>query len=132
MSSELDIQLLAAMVRSKRGGRNLRETAAQIGNVSPSTLSRVENAKTPDMETFLLLCDWLEIAPAELFRQTGQAAEITPTGERVSLQLRADKNLDPATRNVLAALVTAAYEQFGRKENDSDNEEPAPDAQPAP
>ncbi|MBC8137174.1 MAG: helix-turn-helix transcriptional regulator [Fibrella sp.] len=115
MKSDLNIERLATMVRAKRGNRNLRDTATEIGNLSPSTLSRVENAKTPDMETFLLLCDWLEVAPAELFSQEGETPKKS-SGDQITLQLRADKNLDPATANVLAALVTAAYDQFGRKE----------------
>lgn len=61
MVSYLDIERLASLVRSKRGSRGLRETAKEIGNVSPSTLSRVENGKTPDMDTFLAICDWLEV-----------------------------------------------------------------------
>ncbi|WP_366146292.1 helix-turn-helix domain-containing protein, partial [Crocosphaera sp.] len=43
MGNYLDIERLTNLVRSKRGSRGLRETAAEIGNVSPSTISRVEN-----------------------------------------------------------------------------------------
>ena len=113
MKSELDLERLATMVRAKRGSRNLRDAAQEVGNVSPSTLSRVENGKMPDMETFLALCEWLAIAPAELFRSGKPVAPAS--GEEITLQLRADKNLDPATANILAALVSAAYEQFGKK-----------------
>ena len=119
MKNDFDIERLATLVRSKRGNRNLREAAAEIGSVSPSTLSRVENAKTPDMETFLLLCDWLNVAPAELFRNTETPEVATPTGEQISLQFRADSRLDPATANVLAALVSAAYDKFGRKDDET-------------
>lgn len=123
MRTELDIERLATMIRARRGVRNLREAAAEIGNVSPSTLSRVENEKMPDMETFLLLCDWLEVSPTTLFRQSGEAQKtVPPSGEQISLQLRADKNLDPATANVLAAIVSAAYEQFGRKPEEKSEE----------
>jgi transcriptional regulator with XRE-family HTH domain len=117
--TELDLDKLATLTRGKRGNRNLREVAAEIGDVSPSTLSRVENAKTPDMETFLRLCDWLEVPPAELFRRS--SADSADEGEkpmvrdRITLQLRADDSLDPATADILAALVSAAYDRFGRK-----------------
>ena len=114
----LDVEKLAILTRGKRGNRNLRDIAAEIGDVSPSTLSRVENAKTPDMETFLRLCDWLEVPPAELFRRSSTepvTGILATPQERITLQLRADDNLDPATADILAALVSAAYDRFGRK-----------------
>ena len=117
MRSYLDIERLATMVRTKRGSRGLRETAAAIGNVSPSTLSRVENEKMPDMETFLLLCDWLRVPPSELFKntETNESTELDMS-ERVVIQLRADKSLDPAVANALAALVKAAYRDLKQGE----------------
>jgi transcriptional regulator with XRE-family HTH domain len=118
MQTKLDLDKLAILTRGKRGNRNLREVAAEIGDVSPSTLSRVENAKTPDMETFLRLCDWLEVPPAELFHRSSEpegAREPPTSRDRITLQLRADDSLDPATADILAALVSAAYDRFGRK-----------------
>ena len=49
MPSFLDTHKLATMVRTKRGSRGLRATASGIGEISASTLSRVENGKAPDM-----------------------------------------------------------------------------------
>lgn len=113
MTTELDQQKLSSLVRKQRGGRGLRETAEEIGNLSPSTLSRVENGKMmPDMETFLAICDWLEMPPAELFRTTHDSVLDTP--EKLSIQLRADKNLDPAIANALASLVKAAYKDLSQ------------------
>ena len=45
MGNYVDIEKLANLVRNKRLNRGLRETAKEIGNVSPSTISRVENGK---------------------------------------------------------------------------------------
>ncbi|MEM8720389.1 MAG: helix-turn-helix domain-containing protein [Cyanobacteria bacterium P01_G01_bin.39] len=117
MKSNLDAERLANLVRSKRGNRGLRETAKEIGNVSPSTISRVENGKTPDMDTFLALCDWLEIPPAELMTNTDNQEDIG-TPEAIEIQLRADKNLDPATANALASLVKAAYKDLSQNKDD--------------
>ncbi|GAA6618423.1 helix-turn-helix domain-containing protein [Scytonema sp. NUACC26] len=116
MGSYLDMNQLATMVRTKRGIRGLRETAKEIGNISPSTLSRVENSKMPDMETFLLLCDWLEVPPAELIKSTEEAGNpsVLKTPDAIAIQLRADKNLDPAIANALAALVKAAYHDLSQ------------------
>jgi transcriptional regulator with XRE-family HTH domain len=117
MANYLDMDKLANLVRNKRLTRGLRETAKEIGNVSPSTISRVENGKTPDIETFLALCDWLEVPAAELIKNTeDEKAPNTP--EAITIQLRADRNLDPAIANALASLVTAAYKDLSQTKNE--------------
>ncbi len=117
MKIHLNAERLANLVRSKRGSRGLRETAKEIGNVSPSTISRVENGKTPDMDTFLALCEWLEVPAAELIENTNTEEEKNlDTPEKIAIQLRADKNLDPATANALASLVKAAYKDLSQKQ----------------
>ncbi|MEH2044160.1 helix-turn-helix domain-containing protein [Nostoc sp.] len=123
MGYNLDTVLLAAMVKTKRGGKGLRDTAKEIGNVSSSTVSRVENGKMPDMETFLVLCDWLQVSPAELFKKTeeSEASSDSNTLETIEIQLRASKKLDPAIANALAELVKAAYRNNSQQ---SDNQQP--------
>jgi transcriptional regulator with XRE-family HTH domain len=111
MASYLDIEKLANLVRSKRSSCGLRKIAKEIGNVSPSTISRVENGKIPDMDTFLALCDWLNVPPAELIKNT-EDSKALETPEAISIQLRADKKLDPAIANVLASLVKVAYKDL--------------------
>lgn len=122
MTYRLDIDQLATLTRSKRGSKGLRVAAKEIGSVSTSTLSRVENGKMPDMETFLALCSWLEVPPATLIRDSKDTREFDTTdlnaSEALAIQLRADKNLDPATANALAELVKAAYGNFPKR-NDS-------------
>lgn len=116
MGNYLDTKKLATMVRTKRADRGLREAAVEAGDISPSTLSRVENEKAPDMETFLLLCDWLQVSPNE-FLKNDKEAEInraSDTSETIAIHLRADKALDPATANALAALVKAAYRDLSQ------------------
>ena len=120
MKNHLNADKLATLVRSKRGNRGLRETAKEIGNVSPSTISRVENGKTPDMETFFALCDWLEIPPAELMKNT-EGKENVDTPEAIEIQLRADKNLDPAIADALASLVKAAYKDLSQNKDNLNN-----------
>ena len=119
MGSYLDTERLASLVRGKRGSRGLRDTAKEIGNVSPSTISRVENGKTPDMETFLALCDWLEVPPAELIKNTEDEEDLD-TPEAITIQLRADKNLDPAIANALASLVKAAYKDLSQNKSEEE------------
>jgi DNA-binding Xre family transcriptional regulator len=53
---------IAAMVRTKRGSRGMRETADEIGgNVSPSTLSRLEAGKEIDPSLLNAICRWLGV-----------------------------------------------------------------------
>ena len=121
MPHELDIDLLATMVRRQRGQRGLREAAADMQSVSPSTLSRVENGKMPDMETFLSICDWLNVSPAHFFKNSGEQPSELDTPDSIAMQLRADKHLDPATAHVLATLVKAAYRDFPSRDDEGEN-----------
>jgi transcriptional regulator with XRE-family HTH domain len=109
MSSYVDIEQLSAMVRAKRGNNGLRQTAQEIGNISSSTLSRVENGKLPDMDTFLLLCDWLGVDPNRFIISGKSEEPEMETAEIVEAHLRADKELDTDTAEALATMIRAAY-----------------------
>jgi transcriptional regulator with XRE-family HTH domain len=114
--AELNAERLAAMVRAKRGRQGLREAAKDIGNVSASTLSRVEQGKVPDLETFFELCKWLDASPEEF---TGgnpsphKGLESVP--EKIEIHLRADRTLEPATIDALVTMVKLAYEAARQK-----------------
>lgn len=110
MGSQVDIEKLAAMIKAKRGKMGLRQTAQEIGHVSPSTLSRVESGKMPDMDTFLRLCDWLGVKPEQFFQGTSETEEPDmETPEIIEAHLRADKELDAETAAALADMIKAAY-----------------------
>ena len=49
--------------------------AAKIANVSASTISRIENRKSFDMETFVKLCFWLKAEPSKYFQITKEIQE---------------------------------------------------------
>jgi transcriptional regulator with XRE-family HTH domain len=115
VNDEIDIHKLAALVRTKRGKRGLRETAQEIGDISISTLSRVELGKIPDLGTFLRLCRWLGV-PAEQFApevvpsDTQEPAPTVSTQEIVVAHLRADRTLDSHTAEALSTMIRLAYE----------------------
>ena len=119
MSEQLDIQRLAALVKAKRGKKGLRETAKEIGGVSASTLSRIEQGKMPDLDTYVRLCEWLGIPAGRFLEkqdldQTQKTSDIfdapgLTTPEIIHAHLRADKELDPETAEALAEMVRAAY-----------------------
>lgn len=123
MSSSIDFPKLAALVKAKRGSKGLREVAEEIGEISPSTLSRIEGERANDlsMSIFLRICDWLGIKSDELIKNSED--EIPPDiseADAVALHLRASKKLDPKTAKMLAEMVKAAYREV---ENQPEDEE---------
>ncbi|WP_029277845.1 helix-turn-helix domain-containing protein [Pedobacter borealis] len=107
MSKNLDTEKLSDLLRSKRGSRGLRLIATEIGGVSASTLSRIEQGNLPDIETFLKICSWLEVAP-DFFTKT----ELTKTDSKnqVIAHLRADRTLPVDTAEALIQMINLAYE----------------------
>lgn len=121
MSSSINFGKLAAMMKAKRQGRGLREVAEEIGDVSPSTLSRIEGERVNDMamSTFLLICDWLGAMPTDLIvSDTSDNPPEIGSEDELYLQLRASKELNPKTAEILAEMLKAAYQ----KAKDFDNE----------
>ncbi len=106
MRSSIDTSMLAEMIKSKRRGAGLRQLSSEIG-ISPSTLSRIEQGNLPDIETYLTLCNWLEVSP-EFFTQAGGNKENIKAG--VISHLRADKSLRPETAEALIQMINLAYE----------------------
>lgn len=108
MSKSLDTNKLADLLRSKRGSKGLRLIASEIGGVSASTLSRIEQGNLPDIETFLRICDWLEVTPD--FFTKNEAMNGKPSKNQVIAHLRADRTLPPATAEALIQMINLAYE----------------------
>jgi len=109
MTSYLDTEKFSTLVQRKRGNRGLREIASITG-VSASTISRVERKQIPDLETFLVLCDWLEILPTELIKNTEDKSE-QDNSYSICAKLRSDRRLKPDLAEALAVLIEAAYGQ---------------------
>lgn len=110
MSSEVDVQALAAMVRAKRGGLGLRAAAREIGEISASTLSRVEQGNVPDLDTFVRLCRWLGVESQQFYVHTGNKVPERPsTPETIEAHLRADRALDPETADAMARMIRLLY-----------------------
>ena len=60
----LDRSLLARTIDARCEARAIsrREAAKEIG-VSPSCLTRIAKNKAPDVDSFLSICDWLQLEP---------------------------------------------------------------------
>lgn len=108
MESTLNTELLAGMVKSKRGTRGLRTIAEEIGGVSAPTLSRIEQGKVPDVETFIKLCKWLEKSTDTFILNSADGT--ASNKDMVVAHLRADRELSIDTVNMLIKLIDLAYE----------------------
>jgi transcriptional regulator with XRE-family HTH domain len=114
MKSTLNSELLASMLKSKRGKKGLRDTATEIGEISSATLSRVEQGNLPDVETFIRLCKWLGVSTDTFI--TGEKIEQTELSEKDKLvyQLRSSQELDAATISAMITMVDMAFTKSKR------------------
>lgn len=76
---EFNNVLLMLNLRQKAGERldlqglklaSLHQIAEIVGDISVSTLSRIDRNHTPDMTTFMCLCEVFELSPADYFLWT--------------------------------------------------------------
>lgn len=125
MASYIDFVRLAKLVKVHRGNRGLREVAEEIGDISPSTLSRIEGERVTDVaiSTLLRICDWLDITPAELIKNTGDSPPPDiDLPDTIDLQLRADHALDPTMAKMLSEMFKAAYREAKKGANKEKDE----------
>jgi transcriptional regulator with XRE-family HTH domain len=108
MQSTLNTELLAGMLKSKRGKKGLRTVAEEIGDVSAPTLSRIEQGKVPDVETFIKICKWMEVS-TDTFIVQDSASSPMSNRQQVVAHLRADRELAPDTLNMLIKMIDMAY-----------------------
>jgi transcriptional regulator with XRE-family HTH domain len=108
MNSELNTSLLAGMLKAKRGSTGLRNTAAEIGDISSATLSRIEQGKLPDVETFIKICKWLEVTTETFIISNNEQKDVS-SKDKILAHLRADRELDQDTMRMLTQVIDLAY-----------------------
>lgn len=101
----LPIEELGRLIARKRGSRGIRAAAAEA-DVSPATLSRVENGHLPDLATFAKICRWLEVEPARFLGVPTLGGQ--PTEKRAVVQFRKKRTVSKETATSLGALILAA------------------------
>lgn len=99
---KITVQTLGRLLQERRGSSGVRKTAEEIG-ISPSTLSRIENGKLPDLDTFSKVCRWLKVDPADVL---GFSRSTSP--QKARAHFRADNTQKPETANALAKLILSA------------------------
>jgi transcriptional regulator with XRE-family HTH domain len=107
---------LGKLLAERRGGMGVREFARDVG-ISPATLSRIENGKLPDLETFSKICLFLKLDPAKILQvpldrtSSGKGKEQQAVA---AMHFKADAQLDPQAAEDLGALILAAEGELRR------------------
>lgn len=107
MTSELNIDLLASRIKTKRGSEGLRKTATDI-DISAATLSRIEQGKIPDVDTFIKICKWLGES-TDTFTQVKPKRGKQMNQQTIVAHLRAEKELDRDMVEIIASMIEKAY-----------------------
>ena len=108
MESTLNTELLAGMLKSKRSDRGLRAIANEIGGVSFTTLSRIEQGRIPDIDTFIKICKWMEVSTENFILNSSPTEEIS-SKDRIVAHLRAEKELSKDHINMILNMIDLAY-----------------------
>lgn len=99
--------LFSAAIRQKRASDRLRlrQVEKETG-ISASTLSRIERgAFNIDLLTFVTLCNWLKVDPAQFFVAGAEGAVRVTTLEEIEIMLRAEgSKLGAAIAEVLKLI----------------------------
>jgi transcriptional regulator with XRE-family HTH domain len=103
-------EILGQMVAQKRATEyiSLRALERETG-ISASTLSRIENGKTADMEHVAALARWLGV---KIERFVGSYNEDLPGA--VKAMLLADPNIGKDEADALSGTFSALYRQMSR------------------
>jgi transcriptional regulator with XRE-family HTH domain len=96
------------MLKNKRAEKGLRAVADEIGGVSAATLSRIEQGKIPDVDTFIRICKWLNV-PTDTFILSDSKKKSPSTKDQVVAHLRAERELSKDTVNMLIKMIDMAY-----------------------
>lgn len=87
----------------------LREASKAIGEISPATLSRIEQGNLPDVETYMLLCTWLDVS-ADFFKPDQPFLESSKEEAEIIGHLRLSKAMPKNVADSLITMIKIAYD----------------------
>jgi len=117
-AGKFDVEALtdALDARRRAEGISWREVARRA-SVSPSTLTRMQQGKLPDVNTFAALVRWLDMKAEEFLpaapRKGRQQPAPSPQTVAVTALLRGKKELSPEAKEALDELLQAAIKLAG-------------------
>jgi transcriptional regulator with XRE-family HTH domain len=108
--NQLHVDALVAALDAERSARGFswRQLAKDAG-VSPSTLTRMQQGKSPDVNTFSALTRWLDIPAERFYAETSQQSAPEDPLAVISALLRGKKKMNPKAVAALQELVNAAF-----------------------
>jgi len=112
MEPDFNLARFGERLREVRTKRNMTlKDVSDITKISIPTLSRVERGEAKEIErrTLFVLASWAELN-LDVFKDNAVAQE-SSTLDQVEIFLRADRNLEPKTADLLVKMFRAAYEQ---------------------
>jgi transcriptional regulator with XRE-family HTH domain len=112
---DIRIKRLSEQIQLRRAGKGIREAAREVG-ISHATLSRVENGKIPDLDTFGKICIWLGEDPA-VYLGIPPVAGATNTTARVHFKKGA--TIRPESAKALSEMILLAQQAFLEEELES-------------
>jgi transcriptional regulator with XRE-family HTH domain len=111
----VDVEALydALDVKRRAHGLSWRDAAGEIG-VSASTLTRMAQGASPDVEGFGKMVRWLAVSADEFIARPRTRAAKKPEELLVvvSRHLRASRELDPKSAKALESIIEAAYKHM--------------------
>ena len=112
MESDFNLVRFGERLRGVRTRRNMTlKNVRDVTKISIPTLSRVERGEAKEIEskTLFVLSTWADLN-LDVFKDKAETREPS-TLDRVEIFLRADKNLEPKTADLLVKMFRTAYEQ---------------------
>lgn len=106
MDNFLDITRLSEMIRTKRGENGYRK-ASKIVGLSASTIEKIEKGRSPDLESYFKLCNWLGVS-VDYFRIRDEEKSYSHKDSIIQL-FKSDTFLDRDVANALVKMVDLAY-----------------------
>ena len=112
---DIRIKRLSEQIQLRRAGKGIREAAKEVG-ISHATLSRVENGKIPDLDTFGKICVWLGEDPAVYLgiRPVGGATNAT-----ARVHFKKGVTIRPESSKALSEMILLAQQAFLEEELES-------------
>jgi transcriptional regulator with XRE-family HTH domain len=108
----INVDSLVAALDSERRSKGLSwRHLAREAMVSASTLTRMQQGKSPDVNTFTALTRWLGTPAEKFYTSSASAADVREDDPMavVSTLLRGKKKMNPKALAALQELVNAAF-----------------------
>jgi len=108
--NSIQLNALVAALDSERRAKDIswRQLAHEAG-VSASTLTRMQQGKSPDVNTFTALVRWLNIPAERFYANTNSGPHQEDPMAIVSTLLRGKKRMNSRALAALQDLVNAAF-----------------------